>query len=401
MIVFEINSVSYGSTGRIMFQIADAVNEYGGTCYTASSYTKYRGEKYPKTYYRIGSCFDKLLHILLARFTGKHGCYSRIATHLLIKKIKAVCPDVIHLHNLHGWFLNIPMLFDFLKTSKIPIVWTLHDCWSFTGHCPHFISIPCFKWQEGCYQCPMYRKYPQSYVDDSSFQYELKKKCFTGIDNLTIVTPSKWLAQLVSESYLKENRIIVINNGINTKLFKPTAGNFRKKNNLSDKRIILGVAFDWGMKKGLQTFIKLSSELPHDYVIVLVGVDDELSRTLPKNIIIVKKTQDQNELADIYSSADIFVNPTEEDVFPLVNIEALAAGTPVITYDAGGAGESISPLCGKKINVGDYFSLKKGILDLINKKSEMSSNCVDCAQKYKKELIYKQYIELYKSLINN
>ena len=371
MTVFEINSVPYGSTGRIMFQIANTVKATGSVAYTSASFTKSRGEHFPETYYRIGGAIGKTEHIILAKLTGRHGCYSHFATYKLIKKIKQVKPDVIHLHNIHGWYLNWKMLFDYLKKANIPVIWTLHDCWAFTGHCPHFMAIGCDKWKSGCYECDLYKSYPGCFFDDSRFQYRYKKECFTGVPNLTIVTPSQWLTDLVKQSYLKNYNTVVINNGIDLTKFKPRISNFREKNGLENKIILLGVAFDWTSKKGLDDFKKLADELPEEYAIVLVGVSEVVEKKLPERIISIACTQNQEELAEIYSAADLFVNPTLEDNFPTVNLEALACGTPVITYQTGGSPESITESTGKVVPYKDYKALKNAVIEMRKAKASI------------------------------
>jgi len=396
MTVFEINSVPYGSTGRIMFQIADTVKAMGGVAYTSASFTKSREEYFPNTYYRIGGAVGKTEHIILAKLTGRHGCYSHFATYRLIQKIKQIRPDIIHLHNIHGWYLNWKMLFDYLKQAEIPVVWTLHDCWSFTGHCPHFMAIGCEKWKTGCCECPLHKLYPGCFFDDSKKQYALKKNCFTGVPNLTIVAPSRWLVDLVKQSYLKDYNAVVINNGVDLTKFKPRISDFREKNNLEDKIILLGVAFDWTSKKGIDDFKRLAEELPKEYSIVLVGVSDTAAKSLPEEIITIACTQNQDELAEIYSSADLFVNPTLEDNFPSVNLEALACGTPVITYQTGGSPESLTEKCGKVVPYKDYEKLKKAIVGMNNAKKYMKQACVERAQLFEREDAYRKYIELYK-----
>lgn len=395
MTIFEINSVSYGSTGRIMFQIADCINQSGGMAYTSTSYTKPRGEKYPSTYYRIGGISGKAAHIVLAKITGWHGCYSHYATYRLIKKIKQVKPDIIHLHNLHGWYLNWPLLFDFLKQSGIPVVWTLHDCWAFTGHCPHFVAVGCDKWKTGCFHCQLYKQYPGCFFDDSKKQYALKMGCFTGVPNLTIVTPSQWLSNLVKQSFLKEYPTAVINNGIDLTIFKPTFSDFRIKYNLINRTIVLGVAFDWSLRKGINEFKKLAEELPDKYAIVLVGVSDSIVKTLPKQIVSIPCTQSPKELAEIYSAADLFVNPTLEDNFPTVNLEALACGTPVITYQTGGSPESLTEDCGRVVPYNNYVALRNAILSLNDSKPSLMKACVERAQLYSREDAYGKYLLLY------
>lgn len=397
MTVFEINSVPYGSTGRIMFQIADTVESVEGIAYTSASFTKSRGEHFSDTYYRIGGAVGKAEHIILAKLTGKHGCYSHFATYKLIQKIKQTKPDVIHLHNIHGWYLNWKMLFDYLKQAGIPVIWTLHDCWSFTGHCPHFMAIGCKKWKTGCYECPLYKLYPGCFFDDSKKQYTLKKKCFTRVPNLTIVTPSQWLADLVKQSYLKDYNTVVINNGIDLTKFKPVASDFRERHNLENKIILLGVAFNWTSKKGLDDFKRLAEELPEEYAIVLVGVSEAVAKTLPEKIISIACTRNQEELVEIYSAADLFINPTLEDNFPTVNIEALACGTPVITYQTGGSPECLTETCGKVVHYSDYEKLKKTIIEMKRAKEYMMQPCVERARLFEREDAYRKYIELYKN----
>lgn len=399
MIVFEINSVPYGSTGRIMFQIADMVKSVGGTAYTSASFTKSRGEQFPDTYYRIGGAVGKTEHIILAKLTGRHGYYSHFATYKLIKKIKQVKPDVIHLHNIHGWYLNWKMLFDYLKKANIPVIWTLHDCWAFTGHCPYFMAIGCEKWKSGCYKCPLHKLYPSCFFDDSKKQYALKKNCFTGVPNLTIVTPSQWLANLVRQSYLKDYNTVVINNGIDLKKFKPRMSDFREKYGLVDKTVLLGVAFDWSPRKGIDDFKRLAEELSEEYAIVLVGVSDVIAKKLPNRIISIACTQNQEELAEIYSEADLFVNPTLEDNFPTVNLEALACGTPVITYQTGGSPESLTEQCGKVVAYKDYTALKDAILEMKDAKKTMTRVCIERAQRYGRDDAYQKYLELYKTVL--
>lgn len=399
MIVFEINSVPYGSTGRIMFQIADMVKSVGGTAYTSASFTKSRGEQFPDTYYRIGGAVGKTEHIILAKLTGRHGYYSHFATYKLIKKIKQVKPDVIHLHNIHGWYLNWKMLFDYLKKANIPVIWTLHDCWAFTGHCPHFMAIGCDKWKSGCYECDLYKSYPGCFFDDSRFQYRYKKECFTDVPNLTIVTPSQWLADLVKKSYLKDYDTVVINNGIDLKKFKPRMSDFREKYGLVDKTVLLGVAFDWSPRKGIDDFKRLAEELSEEYAIVLVGVSDVIAKKLPNRIVSIACTQNQEELAEIYSEADLFVNPTLEDNFPTVNLEALACGTPVITYQTGGSPESLTEQCGKVAAYKDYTALKDAILEMKDAKKTMTRVCIERAQRYGRDDAYQKYLELYKTVL--
>ena len=399
MTIFEINSVPYGSTGRIMFQIADKMNAMGNVAYTSASFTKPRGEHFPATYYRIGGMVGKVGHIILAKLTGRQGCYSHYATYKLIQKLKCVKPDLIHLHNIHGWYLNWNVLFDYIKQTSIPVIWTLHDCWAFTGHCPHFLAVGCDKWKTNCYECPLYKLYPGCFIDDSKKQYKIKKQCFTGVPNMTIVTPSQWLADLVNQSYLKEYNTIVINNGIDLTRFKPLESDFRKKYDLENKTILLGVAFDWSSRKGIDDFKRLAKDLPNEYAIVLVGISDLVSKELPNRIITIACTQNQEELAEIYSAADLFVNPTWEDTFPTVNLESLACGTPVITYQTGGSPESLTEDCGKVVPYRDYGALKQAIIAMKDSKKTMSQLCRERAQRYGRDEAYQKYVSLYMEVL--
>jgi glycosyltransferase involved in cell wall biosynthesis len=282
------------------------------------------------------------LHRGVSVFTGISGKGSKAGTKALLKEIDAIKPDIIHLHNLHGWYINLPMLFDYIKKNNIKTVWTLHDCWGFTAQCSHFTVENCNKWRTGCYNCPRYRIYPYTFVDRTDKMWKLKKEWFYGVQNLTIITPSKWLCDLTKQSFLGEYDVRVINNGINLDVFKPADSDFREKYGLQDKKIVLGVASSWSDRKGLDVFKELSQSLGEEYRVVLVGTNDVIDKTLPSNIISIHRTYNQTELAEIYTAADVFVNPTREETFGLVNVEAIACGTPVVTFDVGGTPETVN-----------------------------------------------------------
>ena len=397
MRVVQINGGVFGSTGKIMFGISDVLKENGDESMCFSPVTTTNLYREPENeYVKIGSFRSRQINVLLSRITGYEGCFAYFATKRMLNSISDFKPDVIHLHNIHSGFVNLPMLFKFLKSKKIKTVWTLHDCWSFTGHCPHFISVGCEKWKSGCYNCPIYKDYPQSFFDNSKKMYGLKKKWFNDIENCTLVTPSKWLAGLVNQSFLRRYRVCTVNNGIDLSVFKPTKSDFRQKHNIEDKKMILGVSFVWNEKKGSDIFKRLASELPDDYVIVLVGTDENVEKDLPENIITVRRTQNQSELAGIYSAADVFVNPTREDTFPTVNIESLACGTPVVTFNTGGSAEIIDPGSGISVDTGDYDGLKAAIVELIGKKAEFTNGCV----KRSKAFLNKEKLKEYRALYN-
>ncbi len=396
MRVLQINSVcGIGSTGRIASDINDYLIQQGHESYIA--YGRGNLKNYKNTF-RIGNSFDNFTHLIKTRFFDMHGFGSFQATKKFIEKVREVDPDIIHLHNLHGYYINIDVFFDYLKKANKPVVWTLHDCWSFTGHCAHFDYIGCKKWQHRCGHCPLMRKYPSSlFIDNSENNYIRKRELFTGINNLTIVTPSKWLEGLVMKSFLKEYPLEVINNGINLEVFKPTGSNFRKIYALEEKFIILGVATAWGKNKGLDYFVRLSKTLNESEVIVLVGLKEEKIHKLPENIVGIARTNMATELAEIYSSADVFINPTLEDTFPTTNLESLACGTPVITFNTGGSPECIDESCGFIIEKENFEELSIKIRVVKEKgKLHYYDKCLQRALlNYNREDRFNDYINTY------
>lgn len=388
MKIVEINAVPYGSTGNIARNIADICKPLGET-YFAYSWTKKRKSNVKNDEILIGTFLGKSIHIVLSRITGWELNFSFFDTLFFIKKLKKIKPDVIHLHNIHCWYLNIPLLFKYIKKNNIKVIWTLHDCWSFTGHCPHFDGIGCCKWKKGCFNCPLYKYYPESLFDNSKKMYEFKKKWFTYLDDVTLVTPSKWLANLTRSSYLNKYPVEVINNGIDLNVFKSLKSDFRKKHHLENKIILLGVSFIWKKEKGLDYFIKLANDLPDNYQIVLVGTDDNIDKILPKNILSIHKTDSQKELAELYSTSDLFINPTLEDNYPTVNMESIACGTPVITFNTGGSPESMMNF-GYVVEKDNYKELKNKILNYKNIKNNLDKKCID------KNVKFKEYYQLLK-----
>lgn len=342
MKVLQINSVcGIRSTGRICTDIADALIQEGHKVRIG-----YGRETVPEKYLpyaiRITSDFECKMHALRSRFTDRAAFYSRRATKKFIDKIQAFDPDVIHLHNLHGYYIDVKTLFEYLSQCQKRVIWTLHDCWAFTGHCCYFSVAGCEQWKEQCLHCPQKRRYPKSILlDRCNRNYREKKTLFTSVPNMTIVTPSAWLAALVKESYLNCYDIQVIHNGIATDIFSPTPGDFRKTYALENKKIVLGVSTVWDRLKGWDDFLQLAGKLGDDYRVVLVGLTGEQLKQLPQNIVGIERTNSTKELASIYAASDVFVNPTYEDNYPTVNLEAQACGTPVITYKTGGSTESV------------------------------------------------------------
>ena len=335
----------------------------------------------------------------MGEFLGMHGFGSTLATYRFIQKIKKIKPDIIHLHNLHGYYLNISVLFKYLSKANIPIVWTLHDCWSFTGHCTHFESKGCYKWRTECGYCPLLMlQYKSRLVDRSKRNFLIKKNLYSNIKNMTIVPVSNWLGNLANESILNKHRIMVINNGIDLDLFKPTVSNVRERLGIrKDKKMILGVVAS-GFK-GKKEFIALSKDA--NYQIVLVGIRKNWMVDVPDNIICIPRTNSQKELAEYYSAADVFVNPTEDDTFPTTNIESIACGTPVVTYNAGGSPEILDEHTGIVVNRDDINALHKAIdAVLANGKQYYLSACRNRAvNNYNKNERFRDYLDLYSELL--
>jgi glycosyltransferase involved in cell wall biosynthesis len=399
MKVLQINTVcGRGSTGRIATDIHKLLLEQGHESVIAYG----RGEAINcNNTIKIGNNIDFYNHALKTRLFDKHGFGSKKATEDFIDKIINYNPDIIHLHNIHGYYLNIEILFNFLKEFSKPVVWTLHDCWAFTGHCAYFDYANCYKWETHCQKCPERKSYPKSiFIDNSYNNYEKKKKLFTGVDKLTLVTPSEWLAKLVKRSFLKEYPVKVINNGIDLSVFKPVHSNFRERHNLTNKFIILGVANKWEKRKGFEYFIELSKLIEPDEATLLVGLSKNQIKQLPKNIIGITRTNNVKELAEIYTVVDVFFNPSLEENFPTVNLESLACGTPVITFNTGGSIETIDDTTGFIVKKGDI----KNTIRIIRKiksegKEKYSESCIKRANKYyDKDDKFQEYIELYESL---
>ena len=379
MKIAQINMTHTGSTGKIMFGIAEVARKEGNQVRTFSPryYRRHSSPKFPTIngHSYFGFSFENMLHHHLAKLCGLHGQFSYLGTRELLQALDRFQPDLIHLHNLHNWSISLPMLFAYIKKQGIRTIWTLHDCWSFTGQCPYFAMVQCEKWKIGCHHCPQIHTYPDSLVDMTKFMWKQKKKWFTGLQDMTLVTPSQWLVDLVKQSYLHEYPVVRIGNGIDLNIFKPTKSDFRKKYALEGKTILLGVAFDWGKRKGLDVFIELAHRLDEKYKIVLVGTTAEVDALLPKNIVSIYRTDHQQQLAKIYSAADLFVNPTREENYPTVNMESLACGTPVLTFRTGGSPEIITPETGAVIDYDNIDAMEHEIRRICETNPFLRKNC--------------------------
>ncbi len=341
--VIQINTVCYGSVGNIMKQIEIALLNKGYD--TISFYG--RGNGYSNLpCERFGNFIGFWLHVVWTTITDKQGMQSYFATKKMITRLREENPDVIHLHNIHGYYLNYPLMFKyFRKEFSGRLVWTFHDCWPMTGHCPYFTMKKCERWKELCKNCPNRKLYPASWFADSSkSNYKKKKKMFSQIENMTIICPSVWMYNIVKESFLKNANSIVISNGIDLDIFYPRKENdlIKKYNIPNNKKIVLGVANIWEERKGFGIFIELAKAIGDNYIIVLVGVNKHQVNKMLPNMIGIEKTDSKEELAEIYSCANVFMNPSEEESFSLVTVEALACGTPVIALDNSAVKEMIN-----------------------------------------------------------
>ena len=395
MKVVQINSLcGVGCVGRMVMDLHTTLKSQGHQ--SAIGFGRFKTPP-GNGVIRIGNSADKGLHVAITRLLDRHGFASRLATARFLHKIHAFNPDVLHLHNLHGYYLHIGRLFEYLKRTDKRVIWTLHDCWAFTGHCAHFDAIGCSRWKTGCHHCPLKYEYPKTwFLDRSRSNYSRKKGLFTSVRNMTIVTPSAWLAGLVAESFLREYPVRTINTGIDLDLFQPTTSDFRARYGLKGKFVLLGVAFTWD-RKGLPFFVELAKRQRPDEAIVLVGVGDRELRELPPGIVAIRRTHSPKQLAEIYSAADLFVNPTLEDTFPTTNLEALACGTPVVTFDTGGCGESIDAECGIVVKRGDMSELMSAIARVKTIGKEVfSAKCREKAiARFAKGSCLAQYLDLY------
>lgn len=398
--LLQINlSANWGSHGKIAAQIGDVVISHGW-----ESYIAYGRECNPcsSTLIQIGTKWDIYEHLLETRLFDNHGLASRGATRELINKIKVIAPDIIHLHNIHGYYLNYRILFEYLKESNIPVVWTFHDFWAMTGHCGHFIQANCFKWKERCGNCPITKtEYPTSlWVDRSRKNLQEKKRLFTSVKNLAIVTVSQWVKDMVDQSFFKGTPTRVIYNGLDLDVFKPTPSDLKFKLGITpDKPVILGVASIWAEHRGLKHFIELSKD--SSYQIVLIGINENQNKALPKNIITIPRTSNQEELAAFYTMADVYANPTYLETLSMTNIEAQACGTPVVTFRSGGAPETIGDETGIIVEQGDVEAMHDAIVRLIQgDKEKYSKSCIRRANEmFNKQDRYNDYFELYLSLL--
>jgi putative colanic acid biosynthesis glycosyltransferase len=400
MRILQINvTANWGSTGHIAEEIGRVVQEKGWESYMAY------GRNFVSStsnLLHVNTWRDYYIHIFRTRVFDQHGLGSVKATRKLISEIEKIAPSIIHLHNIHGYYINYPILFAYLSKIDIPIVWTLHDCWTFTGHCSHYSYVGCERWRTLCHDCPQPRAYPSSWMIDRSEQnFRDKLHAFTSVGNMILVPVSEWLAGEIRYSFLKNYPMRVIHNGIDTEIFKPKEIS-KSDLGLDEKFTILGVASVWSLHKGLADFIKLREKLSNEYMIVLIGLDENQIKQLPAGIIGIRRTNSVQELAVYYSVSDVFLNPTWEDNFPTTNIEALSCGTPVITYRTGGSVEAVDDNTGFIVEQGDIVAVVNIVKQIKEKgKQWWASACRErVVRLYDKRERYEEYLQLYESLLS-
>lgn len=359
----SINSVPNGSTGAVMRQVTEERRALGDECWCLWGRGHTANDDHE---YNFGSRVEFYADVLQTRLVGRAGFHSRRATKRLLAKLDEIRPDVVHLHNVHGYYVNVEMLFGWLSAHEdVRVRWTLHDCWAFTGHCAYFTYVGCDRWREGtCGRgCPQLGTYPKTISRSScAWSFEHKMVIFTQLpaERMTLVTPSHWLEGLVKESFLAKYPVEMRHNTVDTTVFKPTPSDFRERHGIGDRFMVLGMASPWTERKGLGDFVQLAGMLdPDRYAIVLVGLSKRQVRQMPASIIALSRTDSPQELATIYTAADVFLNPTREDNFPTVNLEAEACGTPVVTYDTGGCAETI--MLNRSIAVSGYEEVLSAI----------------------------------------
>lgn len=391
--LLQINECLNYSTGKITQSIGDAALSESWDSWIAYSVREPYHPSNSKLI-KVGCQIDPYIHYAENWLFDREGLSSRKATKNLIEKIKEISPDIVQLHNIHDHWLNYQFIFEYLNTTNIKVVWTFHDCWAFTGHCFHFVAKGCKRWKTECHDCPLQKEYPKTLLDRSKKNFKLKKRLFTSNPNLTIVGCSNWMADLVRQSFLKDKRIEVIHNGIDLNVFKPSG---IKPDD--EKFRVLAVSNVWNKEKGYYDILKLRKYLPSDYEIIIVGVTADQLKELPKGIKGIQRTQNLKELVDLYSSSDVLINPTYADTFPTINIEALACGSPVITYKTGGSPEIIDEKTGIVVEQGNLEALTKAITSLKDNPLD-SEECRKRAETlFNKEERFKEYIKLYEQLL--
>ncbi|MBQ8969409.1 MAG: glycosyltransferase [Bacteroidaceae bacterium] len=393
-------ALNWGSTGKIVEGIGQLAIKDGWNVYVAHG-ARYFNESSLKNY-QVETKLGEMFHYVESSLFDAQGRGSRYSTKKFLKVIDSIRPDIVHIHNIHGCFINYPILFDYLREKSIPVVWTLHDCWAMTGHCVHFERTHCEQWKKQCLSCPQKHDFPKSYLfDRCKSNYSLKKRLFTAIEKMKITTVSSWLKGVAELSYLKNFPINVVYNGVDIKLFSHIESNIREQLNIGNNKMLLAVASGFEERKGIYDFAALSKVLPSGYQIVLIGTNENDRNVLPNNVIAISRTNSVKELAEFYSAADVLLSLSYEETFGLTIVEAMACGTPAIVYGNTAQPELITAGTGKIVPTGDIESLVKAIEEVCSKPRETYvETCRKHAMQYEESLSYQKYLDIYESIIN-
>lgn len=401
MKIFELNTFcGTGSTGRIALDIAQFASAQGAEAMIGFG----AGDISPEaeTYaLRIGSPVSRKWHGALRKLLDAEGYGSVLATKRLIDFLTVYRPDVIHLHNLHGCYLNHSLLFRYLKRAGVPVLWTLHDCWPFTGHCAYFDYVGCEKWRTRCHHCPQQAAYPACIgLDGSRRNFQHRRKLFNEIPNLTLVTPCRWLKDTVAASFLHEISCRVVYNGVNRDVFKPTPSDKRQTFSIQQRYLVLAVASEWEERKGLRYLLEAAERLGSEYRVAVLGLTEEQRLALPAPVLGLPKTTSVTELAAWYCAADCLANPTMEDNMPMVNLEALACGTPVVVFATGGCPEAVDDSCGAVVPKGDAMALADAIQKIAPQKTALQTACLQRAKAFDSQRSTAAYWSLYQEVLS-
>ena len=401
MNVLQVNTVyPNGSTGRIVAEIAEYTAQQPDNHAMIALGIGAEERNGNLSAVRIGKPWERKLHGAIRKLFDAEGYGSHLATARLIRFCEENRPDVIHMHNLHGCYLNLTRWFRYLERRSIPVIWTLHDCWPLTGHCAHFAYVRCDRWKTLCMRCPQKGAYPACIgIGGSRRNYRLKRKLFTALGNLTIVTPCRWLEDIVQNSFLRDTPVRVIYNGVDTRRFRPVKSGLRAQYGLENRKVLLAVASVWTDRKGLRELIQLSQALDDSYRVVIIGLTKEQFKMLPENILGLEQIPSPDLLCQWYTAADCFVNPTLEDTMPLVNLEAMACGAPVAVFDTGGCPEVITDACGLVVARGDIRGLTNAVKRICKSGNEYEDACIEQAKRFSMERTVRAYHDLYREVL--
>ena len=397
MRIAYINSVAgYGSTGRLTDQLA-GMDGVEGKIYFGRKKNLSERESF-----RMTSFPGNVNHALQTFLFDRQALSNTKETERMLEDLDAFHPDLIHLHNLHGYYIDIRPLFQYLRNKDIPVIWTLHDCWSFTGHCAHYEAVGCDKWKTGCDHCPqLWPYYPTFYGGNVKNNYRIKKELFTSLGvRLHLTVPSEWLKEQVEMSFLKDTECTVIPNGIDLNVFRPAVSSFRKDHNLEGKYLITACSSIWTKRKGFDQLADLSHRMPENTVLCVIGVTRKQAKQLSEDTIAIERTDSVHQLAEIYSASDLFINPTQEESFSLVNVESQACGCPVCTYRSGGSTEMVTEKTGIVLRKNDLEGIRQAIVNMsLGMLSFRKEDCIENASRFSKENMYRGYMNLYQRLM--